>query len=564
MSIRFRAEGEAKLRFRVRRILLRAGAGAAVGFAGQGCLAPPAIDRYESPKELRQAAPATPVRHREPTTEVKPASWVQPVEPTTQQPKPADPAKPLEIPEGLPGAEAPQLNLPPNTPANRAERLRLIDQYFPEFAALGPDPLVDGEPGAKPVTFEELLEFAIKHSPEIAQASADVADAHGRWVQAGLYPNPVAGFQGDQMFDFGYAGQLGGFFNQTIVTAGKLTLARAVAYFDFVNARVRMRKVEVALAQRVRKLHNEAMVAAENVRVARMMVAFTDEVYRREVALVKGGTAAPFEASALLALTGQAELALTQSRNRYAAAWKQLAAAINSTDLRPAPLAGRVAESLPRYHFESIREQMLANHTNVIEAKNLVAQAERGIAREQVKPIPDLLNQFYFQHDTLAQAAREPSFQMGAQIGVAVPLFDRNQGAIMAAKAQMARALAEVPRVENALVIQLAEAFERYETARQQAALYREKILPNLATAFRGVYQRYQVEPDKVNYNDIVVAQQNLGIQLAGYLNVLQQQWQAQADVLGAVQVLNDSELSRPENPPPDTWPESIRRSPKK
>jgi len=40
--------------------------------------------------------------------------------------------------------------------------------------------------------------------------------------------------------------------------------------------------------------------------------------------------------------------------------------------------------------------------------------------------------------------------------------------------------------------------------------VYRERILPNLAKACRGVYQRYQVEPDKVNYNDIVTAQRTL------------------------------------------------------
>jgi cobalt-zinc-cadmium efflux system outer membrane protein len=306
------------------------------------------------------------------------------------------------------------------------------------------------------------------------------------------------------------------------------------------------------------------MVAAENVRVARLMVAFTDEVYRRQVALVKGGSAAAFEASALLALTGQAELALTQSRNRYAGAWKQLAAAINSTDLPPEPLAGRVAEPLPRYHWESLRDQMLANHTDVIVAKNSAAQAERDIAKEQAKPIPDLQNQFYYQQDTQAKALGLRNFQMGAQIGVTVPLFDRNQGAIISAKARFARANAEVPRIENELTVQLADAFERYETARQQAELYRERILPNLAKAFRGVYQRYQVEPDKVNYNDIVTAQQNLGTQLAGYLNVLQAQWQAYADLLGAVQVPHADELNRPGKPAPDTWPDALRRAVKK
>lgn len=77
-----------------------------------------------------------------------------------------------------------------------------------------------------------------------------------------------------------------------------------------------------------------------------------------------------------------------------------------------------------------------------------------------MKPIPDIQNQFYFQQDTQAKALGLANFQMGAQIGVAVPIFDRNQGGIMSAKAKFARANAELPRVQNELVGQLAGAYE--------------------------------------------------------------------------------------------------------
>ena len=85
--------------------------------------------------------------------------------------------------------------------------------------------------------------------------------------------------------------------------------------------------------------------------------------------------------------------------------------------------------------------------------------------------------------------------------------------------------------------------------------------MPNLVTAFRGVYQRYQVEPDKVNYNDIVTAQQNLVVQIGGYLQALAQQWQAQADLAGTVQVTDPAELSRlQEKTVSDTWPDATPR----
>src|SRR5262249_5662984 len=132
---------------------------------------------------------------------------------------PKKPEQPrLEVPPGLPGADAPFPVVPPDTPATRAERLKVLAELFPMLPDLGPDPVVDGIPGARLVTYQELLDFALRNSPIVAQAAADVEDARGQWVQAGLYPNPTAGYQADQVGDARSAGQQGGFFNQTVVT----------------------------------------------------------------------------------------------------------------------------------------------------------------------------------------------------------------------------------------------------------------------------------------------------------------------------------------------------------
>jgi cobalt-zinc-cadmium efflux system outer membrane protein len=344
--------------------------------------------------------------------------------------------------------------------------------------------------------------------------------------------------------NLGTAGQQGGFFNQSIPISGRLRLARSVAYFDYLNARLRLRRAEVDLARQVRSDYYAALIAAENVRVTRLVVGFTEEVYRRQVAMVRGGTAAAFEAAALRAVVGQVRANLIQARNRYASAWRQLAATANAPDLPLAVLAGRPDDTAPALRYEALRDRLLAVHTDLAAAQNQVAQAERSLTLERRRPIPDLENNFYFQNDTQAN-----SFQLGVQVGVQVPVFNRNQGGIMSAAAQLARSGREVERVRNGLLRELADAFGRYESARQQLELYQNLILPDLVRAFRGVNERYQVEPDKVNYNDIVTAQQNLAAQLNNYLQVLQQQWQAVADLAGIVQVDDPAELIIPPVP---------------
>jgi cobalt-zinc-cadmium efflux system outer membrane protein len=465
----------------------------------------------------------------------------------------ADVPPKLEIPSGLPGAQA----TVPVLPAAMPERLKAIETYFPNLPDLGPDPLVDGQPGERAVTVEELIEYAKSRSPTIAQARAEVENVRGQWVQAGLYTNPVIGAQADQVADAGPFGQFGGFINWSLPVSGRLRLARAVAYFDYVIAHARLRRTEVELTRQVRADYAAAMVAAENVRINRLLSQFTEDVYRRQVSLLRGPLAVPSDAAALRAVAGQARATLIAARNRYVSAWKQLAATANDPEMRRVPLAGRADEVLPRLWYDGVREFLLAGHTDLAVARQQAAQAERTLVLERRRVVPDLQTNWYFEQDTLAKSQGLPSFQFGYQVGMAVPVFNRNQGAIVSAAAVIARTSREAERVRNDLLRQLADAFERYETARQQVRLYRELILPDLARAFRGVYDRYQVDPT-VNYNDIVNAQQNFATQMNNYLQALQQQWQALADLGGIVQADDPRQLPiEPERTGPDTWPDA-------
>jgi len=475
----------------------------------------------------------------------------------TQPANPPDKKHTIDIPTGLPGGAATLPRLPiGDTPANKALRHKLVAELFPKMPELGPEPLVDGQPGEHRVTLEELIEYAKRNSPILAQAAASVEVARGQWLQAGLYPNPTVGYQSDQMASLGTAGQQGGFFNQTIITGGKLKLARSVAFYDFANAKLRFRLAEVNLTRQVRTDYYATLVAAENVRISRLIAIFSDEMYHRELDRVKDVTPA-FEGAAVRAVAGQSRVALIQARNRYIGSWKRLATTLNAPDMAPVPLIGQVDDDVPDYIYDGLVERLLAVHTDLAAVRNQISQAEATLALERRRPIPDIGNNLYFEQDTQLN-----SFQMGVQVGVQVPVWNRNQGAIMTATAHLARLNRESERVRNDLIRQLADAFERYQIARQQIALYRADILPNLVRAYRGVQELYQREGDtKVNYNDLVTAQQNLATRLNDYLNLLNQQWQAMADIAGIVQADRLEDLLRePDQPVTNSWPDVTPR----
>lgn len=76
---------------------------------------------------------------------------------------------------------------------------------------------------------EEFQQFALSANPTLRQAAALVNRSSGLARQAGLYPNPSIGYQGDQIRGGSYGGgEQGAYVQQTFVLGGKLGLRRDV------------------------------------------------------------------------------------------------------------------------------------------------------------------------------------------------------------------------------------------------------------------------------------------------------------------------------------------------
>jgi len=241
-----------------------------------------------------------------------------------------------------------------------------------------------------------------------------------------------------------------------------------------------------------------------------------------------------------------------QAQTRYIAAWKQLAATLGLPQMPPAPLDGRADMPIPVIGFESALDRMLTVHPDVHIGRNMESQARVALRLAQLTPVPDVYLYGTFQKDFTTPNYINTSYNM--QLGVPLPLWDRNKGGIVSASGDLMRASQQMRRAQNELTAQLADAFERYETSRIQLQYYRFHILPDLARAYRGVYERHQQEPEEVGFEGVIVAQQNLANAIATYIAALNAQWTAVADLANLMQVEDFNELSQIGNtvaPPP-------------
>ncbi|MFN4260122.1 MAG: TolC family protein [Gemmataceae bacterium] len=429
-----------------------------------------------------------------------------------------------QVPPGLPGADVRPLRLSPIDPAHPEKRLEEIERLMPAMQPLGGNPRPGPGPNGCPLTLADLQRVALSSNPLIRQAVADLEAAKGEAVQAGLYPNPTTGFQGDTFAMGGTPGTFGAVLAQTIKTGGKLKLAQAAAAMQVANAELAVQRVKYDLVTRVRASYFAVLVAQQNMRAKEVFARFTAEAYRLQVDLLKAAQIAVYEPLQFHVLALEARAEVIRARNRYIAAWKELTTALGTPGMPPTELAGQIDAPIPSFEYDRLLTWILNHHTDVKAALNLAQKARYELRLAQVGPIPDVDVELFVGKDYTTP----PQTVMGSiAVTFPLPVWDRNQGNISKAQGELLRANEEAHRVRLELTSELARAFENYQNSRVILRYYRDHILPDQVRVYRSILARYQQEPDKVDFTDVVVAQQNLAQAITTYIAVLGELWDA-------------------------------------
>jgi cobalt-zinc-cadmium efflux system outer membrane protein len=461
----------------------------------------------------------------------------------------------LKIPESIPGSETPLLKLPRGT----AEQQAAIKRLYPELPPLPKEPSPLPGPNGQPYTLAMLQQLAAANSPQLRQAVSDVEAARGNLIQARTHPNPTVGLEVDPSNDGSTPGVWGSFVDQVVKTGGKLKLQGAAAEMDLQNAELALRRARSDLATSVRNAYYALLVAKETVRVNRGLADFTDEVYRLQAELLRGGFAAPYEPATLRALAYTARLAHKQAISTYGYSWKQLVAVVG---LHQAPLtevAGRIDRLIPYYDYDAVLGHVLRSHTDVLTARNAIDRARYNLKLAQVTPAyPDV----EFRVAVLKEFVLPPKqVTPTAQVSLPLPLWDKNKGNIVAAEAALVRASEEPHRVEVTLTNNLATAYTGYKNNVDALEYYRKFILPDQVRAYRGVFERRRVDPS-VAFADLVTAQQTLASDVSAYLTILGQLWSSVVGVADFLQTDDLFQVAQPKELPelpeferPAWWP---------
>jgi cobalt-zinc-cadmium efflux system outer membrane protein len=348
--------------------------------------------------------------------------------------------------------------------------------------------------GVRVYTLEELERIALRQNPTLRQAAAEIRAAEGRTLQAGLYPNPTVGYSGEEIRGglFG-GGQQGFFIEQRIVTAGKLGLSRKVAGHEVRLAEIESDEQRHRVVNAVRLAYSQLLAAQEALVTEQDLLEVARASARVAAQLKNLGQrdetevlAAEIEASKQEAAVAMREIAREEK-------WAALAAVVGDPALPGGWASGLLDQDLPELDEAQVLEELVRNSPAIHIARANLARMEAVVERERREPVPDITIRAGLQQnrELLAAPSRRAGLQGFAEVGIQVPLFNRNQGNVASARQAVERSRQEVERLSLLLRERGSTVLRTYRVARVMAQRYREEMLPRALRSSELMAKQY-------------------------------------------------------------------------
>ncbi|BAP45805.1 outer membrane efflux protein [Pseudomonas sp. StFLB209] len=364
---------------------------------------------------------------------------------------------------------------------------------------------------AAPLTLAAAIDAAFARNPELAAVRQDIGIAEGERRQAGLLPNPELSWEAeDTRRDTRTTTVM---LSQALELGGKRGARIDVAERGQDAARLELERRSLELRADVLLAFHAAARAHTAVELAGQSLQLAERGLRVADGRVRAGQVSPVEATRAQVQLAETELQLRKARTAQADSLRQLARVIgtqegefdslHSADLAPgqAPTAAALFDRLEQ-----------APALRLAEAQIQQREAMLGSARAQ--RVPNLTVSVGSQY---SREDRERVNVVG--MSMPLPLFDRNQGNVLAAsrRADQARDLRNA--VELDLRTRTRSALEQWSTASSEVESFSRIILPAaqqaVDTATRGF------EMGKFGFIDVLDAQRTLIDARGRYLQAL-------------------------------------------
>ena len=344
------------------------------------------------------------------------------------------------------------------------------------------------------VSLAALQQMAMENNPTLRQAEVEIRASKARQLQSGLYPNPTVGYTGDEI----RGGTIGGgkqgvFVSQPIVTAGKLGKSRKIFAEEMRLSEVEAEEQKMRVENAVRIGFYRVLGAEEMLEAKRDLAHIAEDNAEVERRLSNTGQADESEVLQAEVEARRMQMAVRVQENTLRQEWRSLTAVLGKPEMPLQTVEGNLEADLPQLNEEQVIEAIAKESPAVRIAAISTNRAQAVLVRAKAEPVPDLQVRAgaVYSGEHIEGINRPIGWEGLAEVGVTLPIWNRNQGNIAAAHQDIDRAQKEEKRVELTLRERAAAMMDQYASSRVMADEYREGLLPRATKAYSLLVDKY-------------------------------------------------------------------------
>jgi cobalt-zinc-cadmium efflux system outer membrane protein len=313
---------------------------------------------------------------------------------------------------------------------------------------------------------------------------------------------------------------------QTVVLGGKLDLRRKVYEQQMQAGQISAAAQRVRVHNDVTQLFYQAASAQRMVEVRGRLLALATQAETTAHQLANVGQADTPDVLQSEVEAEQAQIDYTAAQREFIQKFKSLTAVAGDPSVQLAPLDANL-DSPPQIDSESIVNTLVEQSPFVKQAQQQVAVAEARLKQTRHEVVPDLQLRAGEQAnlEALPEApGRKTGAQSFASAGIELPLWNRNQGNVQAAQAELEAARLEVTRTQLEVRQQAEPLLQNYLAARDEAERYQKDLLPRARKAYELNLDKYQDMAQA--YPQVIVSQRTLFGLEVHLIDALENAWQ--------------------------------------
>lgn len=355
------------------------------------------------------------------------------------------------------------------------------------------------------VTLPEALARALAHNPDLAIAAQDIGIAEADVRQAHLWPNPEFEWEGEDI-----SGSMPGFrssehtivLSQTIELGGKRSARARQAESQVAVAEADLEAVRLDVTAELTARFIAALLAQRRSELRAAAVHLAEELQRAAGEKVAAGAAATVEAIRADVALANARIDSARATSEARKAHRQLAAMWGAAE----PDFDSVSGDLPPCIMPPTMSRLLETETTTPRLRRWPASTQRArddLTVARAAAMPDL---------TISAGPRffaengDRTFILG--VSVPLPLFNRNQGAVIGSQRAVAQAESQYDAARRQWQSRLLITHEEMTAAYREAATIEQELIPQAQAACDEMQRGYS--QGRFDYLDLLAAEHDL------------------------------------------------------